>query len=151
MDDIPSKLIRSGVDGTVKALTALWQKIWEQMKWSMKWNTSLAIPYNSREASDNVRTAGPQAWPATQARCCKLRSRTEYSWTYIQLQCHNCELLDHQCHLYYNFIDFKKAFGRICHDGHWKVLIGGTIDGGFVQVIRALCDHLSSELFWTVK
>ena len=46
--------------------------------------------------------------------------------------------LEHQRSLYHNFIDFKKAFDRVCHDSLWKVLIGGTIDGGFIKVIQAL-------------
>ena len=58
--------------------------------------------------------------------------------------------LEHQRNLYHNFIDFKKAFDIVCHDGLWKVLIiviCSKNDGGFVQVIRALCDHPSSEVF----
>ena len=46
--------------------------------------------------------------------------------------------LEHQRSLYHNFIDFKKAFDRVCHDSLCKVIIGGTIDGGFIQVIQAL-------------
>ena len=47
--------------------------------------------------------------------------------------------LEHQHSLYHNFIDFKQAFGRVCHNSLWKVLIiGGTIDGGFIKVIQAL-------------
>ena len=46
--------------------------------------------------------------------------------------------LEHQRSLYHNFIDFKKAFDRVCHDSLWNVLIGGTIDGGFIKVIHAL-------------
>ena len=55
--------------------------------------------------------------------------------------------LEHQHSLYHNFIDFKKEFDRVCHDILWKVLVGGTIDGGFIKVIQALCDHPSSEVF----
>ena len=54
--------------------------------------------------------------------------------------------LEHQRNLYHEFIDFKKAPDIVCHDG----LIGGKIDGGIVQVARALCDHPSCELFWTI-
>ena len=54
---------------------------------------------------------------------------------------------EHQRDLYHNFSDFKKAFDRVCHGDPWKVLIGSTIYGGFLQVIRALCDHPSSEVF----
>ena len=46
--------------------------------------------------------------------------------------------LEHQRSLYHNFIDFKKAFDRVCHESLWKVLIGGTIDDGFINVIQAL-------------
>ena len=46
--------------------------------------------------------------------------------------------LEHQRSLYHNFIDFKKAFDRGCHDSLWKVLLGGTIDGGIIKVIQAL-------------
>ena len=46
--------------------------------------------------------------------------------------------LEHQRSLNHNFIDFKKAFDRVCHNSLWKVLIGGTIDGGFIKVIQAL-------------
>ena len=46
--------------------------------------------------------------------------------------------LEHQRSLYHNFIDFMKAFERVCHDSLWKVLSGGKIDGGFIKVIQAL-------------
>ena len=55
--------------------------------------------------------------------------------------------LEHQLSLYHNLIYFKKALDRVCHDSLWKVLIGGTIDGGFIKVIQALGDHPSSEFF----
>ena len=34
--------------------------------------------------------------------------------------------LEHQHYHYNNFIDFKKAFDRVWHDGLWKVPIGGN-------------------------
>ena len=46
--------------------------------------------------------------------------------------------LEHQRSLYHNFIDFKKAFDRVCHASLWKIRIGRTIDGGFIKVIPAL-------------
>ena len=44
MDDTPSELITNGVEGTVKALTDLGQKIWEQKKWPTEWTKSLVTP-----------------------------------------------------------------------------------------------------------
>ena len=55
--------------------------------------------------------------------------------------------LEHQHNRYHNFIYFKKSLDRVCHDGLWKVQIGGNIDGAFIQVVRDLCDDPSSELF----
>ena len=46
--------------------------------------------------------------------------------------------LEHQRSMCHNFIDFKKAFDRVCHNSLWKVLIGGATDGGFIKVIQAL-------------
>ena len=57
------------------------------------------------------------------------------------------KLIEHQGNLYHNFIDLIKALDRVWHDGLWKVLIGGKIGGGFIQVIRDRCDDPSSELF----
>ena len=64
-------------------------------------------------------------------------------------QTFNCKVIieKHQRNLYHNFIDFKKAFDRVCHGGLWKALLGSKIDGGFLQVIQALCYHPSNELF----
>ena len=67
-------------------------------------------------------------------------------------QIFNCRVtmakhLEHKRDFYHDFIDSKKAFDIVGHDGLWKVLIGSQIGGGFVQFIRALCDHHSSEVF----
>ena len=43
MDDITSELVSSGVEGTVKALTALCQNIWEQKKWPTESTKSLPV------------------------------------------------------------------------------------------------------------
>ncbi len=41
--------------------------------------------------------------------------------------------LEHQHNLYHNITYFNKPFDRVCHHGLWKVLISGTIYGGFVR------------------
>ena len=95
-------------------------------------------PYQRRNASDNL---GLQDHKVNQppkqgdASFGAARSTVE--------QIFDCRVIiakhvEHQRSLYHNFIDFKKAFDRVSNDSLWKVLIGGTIDGGFIQVIQAL-------------
>ena len=53
----------------------------------------------------------------------------------------------------HNFIDLKKAFEMVWHDGLLKVHRRFDIDGGLVQIVLVLYvyDHASSELFRTVS
>ena len=48
--------------------------------------------------------------------------------------------LEHQKELFYNFIDFKKAFDHVWHDGLWRVLNEYNIDSQLIKVIRSLYD-----------
>jgi len=58
-------------------------------------------------------------------------------------QIFNCRIiiekhLEHQKDLYHNFIDFKKAFDRVWHEGLWHVMRNYGIDENLVQTIEAL-------------
>ena len=46
--------------------------------------------------------------------------------------------------LFHNFVDFKKAFDRIWHDGLWRDLREHNIDNGLIEVIRSLYDEATS-------
>ena len=54
--------------------------------------------------------------------------------------------LQHQCNLFHNFIDFKKASDRVSHAGLWQVLRSFNIEGGLVQAIQALYENSSSAV-----
>ena len=95
-------------------------------------------PYQRRDASDNL---GLQDHKVDQS---PKEGDVSFGagWSTVE-QIFDCRViiakhLEHQRSLYHNFIDFKKAFDRVCHDSLWKVLICGTIDGGFIKVIQAL-------------
>ncbi|CAH1250101.1 Hypp8767 [Branchiostoma lanceolatum] len=67
-------------------------------------------------------------------------------------QIFNCRLiiekhLQHQRDLFHNFIDFKKAFDRVWHDGLWWVLRGFGVEEGLIQTIEALYEKASSAVF----
>ena len=66
-------------------------------------------------------------------------------------QIFNCRVLiekhlQHQNDLFHNFIDFKKAFDRVWHDGLWQVLRNFNIEEGLVQCIEALYKNASSAV-----
>ena len=46
--------------------------------------------------------------------------------------------LPHQRDLLHDFIDFEKAFDRVCHAGPWQVLRSFNIEEGLVQAIQVL-------------
>ena len=113
MDDIPSELISRVVERTMKALTALCQKIWEQNKWLTGWNKSLvmALPKEGK----------PLAMPRLQDHKLDQPPKLGDASFGAGQSIFNCRVmiakhLEHQCTLYHNFIDFKKAFDRVCHD-----------------------------------
>ena len=71
-------------------------------------------------------------------------------------QIFNCRLLiekhiQHQKDLFHNFIDFKKAFDRVWHDGLWFILRDFNIDDGLVQIIQALYAHSTSAVLQNHK
>ncbi|GFS17812.1 retrovirus-related Pol polyprotein from type-1 retrotransposable element R2 [Elysia marginata] len=55
--------------------------------------------------------------------------------------------MQHQRDLFDNFIDFKKAFDRVRHDGLWHVLRGFNIDEGLVKTIESLYMNSNSAVF----
>ncbi|GFS13192.1 endonuclease-reverse transcriptase [Elysia marginata] len=55
--------------------------------------------------------------------------------------------MQHQRDLFHNFIDFKKAFDRVWHDGLWFVLRGFNIDEGLVKTIESLYMNSNSAVF----
>ncbi|XP_052271344.1 uncharacterized protein LOC127872048 [Dreissena polymorpha] len=54
--------------------------------------------------------------------------------------------LQYQRELFHIFIDFKKGFDRVWHDGLWQVLRGFNNDEGLVKVIQELYGNASSAV-----
>ena len=64
-------------------------------------------------------------------------------------QIFNCRImmgkhLKHQRDLFHNFIDFKKAFDRVWHDGLWHALRSFGIEEGLVRIMKSLYSSASS-------
>ena len=54
--------------------------------------------------------------------------------------------LQHQKELFHDFIDFKKAFDRVWHDGLWHALCSFGIEEGLVQIMKSLYSSASSAV-----
>ena len=100
--------------------------------------TTSEYPYQRRDVSDNLGLQNHRVdQPPKQGDASFGAGRSTVE------QIFDCRViiakhLEHQRSLYHNFIEFNKAFGSVCHNSLWKVLIGGTIDGDFIKVIQAL-------------
>ncbi|PIK45030.1 hypothetical protein BSL78_18122 [Apostichopus japonicus] len=138
VDNIPAELLKSGGKELTKALTALCQKIWEEKEWPNEWMKSLVIPLPKKgnlRRCQNYRTISLISHPSKimlRVILNRLNSKAEDLLSEEQAgfragrsnteQIFNCRVLTekhlkHQHDLCHNFIDFKKAFDRVWHDG----------------------------------
>ena len=68
-------------------------------------------------------------------------------WSYGRILSHAFYRISLPSHeLFHNFIDFKKAFGRVSHEGLWRVLKQYNIDNRLIEVISSLCDEATSAV-----
>ena len=44
--------------------------------------------------------------------------------------------IEHWRKLYHNFVDFKKAFDRVWHEGLWKVMRNFNLDENIIAIIE---------------
>jgi hypothetical protein len=167
VDNVPSELLKHGGEATTAAMMALCQKIWEGKKWPKEWTQSLVIPLPKKgnlKLCQNYRTISLISHPSKvmlRIILNRLKSKAEELLADEQAgfragrstveQIFNCRVmmekhLQHQRELFHNFIDFKKAFDRVWHDGLWQVLRGFNIEEGLVQVIQELYRDASSAV-----
>ena len=51
--------------------------------------------------------------------------------------------IDHQCQVYHNCIDYKKAFDSVWHEGLWHMISSFGIGNDIIQCIKSL--YISSK------
>ena len=66
-------------------------------------------------------------------------------------QVFNCRIMaekhiQHQKNLFHNFIDFKKAFDRVWHEGLWAVLEQFGFGHDIIGLIKALYENANSSV-----
>ena len=167
VDNIPAELIKHGGTPIIDLMTTICQKIWQTKQWPTKWTQSLIIPIpkktNSRQCQNHrtislichaskimlrillnrLKHEAEEHLAEEQAGFRTGRSTVE--------QIFNCQIiiekhLQHQRDLYHNFIDFKKAFDRVWHEGLWHTLRKFNIEEGLTQTIEALYNNASSAV-----
>ena len=167
VDNVPGELLKGGGEEIVNALTTLCQQIWEQKKWPTEWTQSLVIPLpkkgNLRQC-ENHRTISLISHPSKvllRIILNRLKTKAEEIISEEQAgfrprrstveQIFNCRVLiekhlQHQKNLFHNFIDFKKAFDRVWHQGLWHVIKNYNMESGLVQMIQALYNNATSAV-----
>jgi len=167
VDNVPSELIAHGGDSIKKAFNILCQKIWNKKKWPKMWTQSLVIPLPKKgnlKQCQNYRTISLISHPSKvmlRIILNRLKGKAEEVLSEEQAgfragrstveQILNCHILiekhlEQQRELYHNFIDFKKAFDRVWHDGLWHVMRDFNVEEGLVQVIQSLYEDASSSV-----
>ena len=79
MDDITSEPVSSVMEGTVKALTALCQKIWQQKKRSTEWTKSLVIPLPKTGSLRQCQHCRNISLTSLPSKVLQVSGRTKYS------------------------------------------------------------------------
>ena len=164
--------MKQGGEVVTEVLTTLCQKIWETKQWPTEWTQSLIIPIPKKgdtRKCQNHRTISLISHPSkVMLKVIQNRLKKEAEELLAEEQAgfranrgtveqiFNCHLMiekhiDHQKDLYHNFIDFKKAFDRVWHQGLWLVLRNFNIEEGLVLMIKTLYDNASSAVLLNNK
>ena len=169
VDNIPAELLKHGGAEVTKSLTKLCQKIFENKIWPKDWTQSLIIPLPKKgntKQCQNYRTISLISHPnkvMLKIILGRLKPISEELLAEEQAgfrpgrstieQIFNCRLLiekhlQHKRELHHNFIDFKKAFDRVWHEGLWQVMRSFNIEEGLVKVIEELYNQASSAVLF---
>ena len=167
IDNVPAELLKHGGETVVSIFTKLCQKIWETKQWPKEWTQSLVIPLPKKgnlKQCQNYRTISLISHPSKillKVILKRLKSKAEELLAEEQAgfragrstteQIFNSRLiiekhLQHQRDLFHNFIDFRKAFDRVWHDGLWWVLRSFNVEEGLVRIMEALYENAESAV-----
>ena len=167
VDNIPGELLKHGGEKVINAMTLICNAIWKTRKWPHQWTESIIIPIpkkGNQKKCENYRTISlishtgkvllrvilnrlqPQVeklLAEEQAGFRPGRSTVEQIFN-LRIICEKYRELNKELH--HNFIDFKKAFDRVWHEGMWAVLEKHNISKSITDIIRALYDRSESTV-----
>ena len=167
VDNIPAELLQQGGEAIVNALLIICNKIWRTGEWPTPWTQSLVIALlknGNLKLCQNYHTISLISHPSKvmlkiilnrlkpeaekiiaeeKAGFRPGRSTTEQIFP-LGILCER--YLHHQQDLYYVFIDFKKAFGRVWHAALWASMRLYNINTNLINAIQNLYDKATSAL-----
>ena len=159
VDGIPAELIKAGGENVVARVWKLCNEIWRTEKWPEEWCKSMVVPLHKKgdmkECSnyrtialiphvcktmlnilqERLRGAVEKHLSEEQGGFRPDRSTVQQILT-IRLIAEN--VLESGQKLYHCFVDFKKAFDSVWHDGLWASLEALGVQKKLVRVIKAL-------------
>lgn len=167
VDNIQGELLKHAGPELTRILTAICQRIWVTKEWPKEWTQSLILPLPKKgnlKLCQNHRTISLISHPSKvmlRVLLNRLKRKSEEVLSEEQAgfrpkrstveQIFNIRLiiekhLQHQQDIYHNFIDFKKAFDRVWHEGLWQVMRNFNFDTNTIEVIEALYNNSSSAV-----
>ena len=166
-DNIQAELLKYGGKELVALMTSLCQKIWETKTWPDEWTRSLVIPLprkgNPRKCQNytTISLISHSSKVMLKIILNRLKNEAEGHLAEEQAgfrpgrctveQIVNCRILmekhlQHWKEVFPSFIDFKKAFDRVWHDGLWHALRCFGIEKGLVQIMKSLYSSASNAV-----
>ena len=169
VDNIPAEVVQAGGEDVITALTTICKKIWQTGEWPTPWTQSLVITFPKKDnlqQCQNYRTISLISHPSKvrlkiilnrlkpqaekiiaeeQAGFKAGRSTTEQIFN-LRILCE--KYLQHHQDLYHVFIDFKKAFDRVCHAAFWATMKKYNISTNLIQVIKNFYSKVTSAVLF---
>ena len=168
VDNIPAELILAGDNKVIDVLTTICNSIWKNGKWPTPWTQSLVITLPKRgnlQLCQNYRTISLISHPSkVMLKVIQNRQKPQAEAIIAEEQAgfragrSTCEQIfnlrvlcekyaHHQQHLYHVFIDFKKAFDRVCHEALWTTMKNYNISHDLICSIKGLYSNATSAVF----
>ena len=167
-DNIPGELVQAGGEKVIEILTLICKRIWTTGIWPKAWTQSLIINIPKKgnlKLCNNYRTISlishpikillnvilnrlrPQAENIIAEEQAGFRVGRNTSEQIFNLRMLCEKYTHHQQYLYHIFIDFKKAFDRVCHRALWATMKNYNIDHDILRAIKGLYNNSTSAVY----
>ena len=169
VDNTPAELLQAGGETMIDVPLNICNKIWQTGEWATPWTQSLVITLPKKGnllQCHNYRTISlishaskvmlnillnrltPQAETILveeQAGFRPGRRTTEPIFS-LRILCER--YLQHQQDLFHVFVDFKKAFDKVCHAALWSTMKLYNINANLIKVIESLYSKATSAVYY---
>ena len=169
VDNIPAELAQASGEAAVTAVTTIYIKIRQTGEWPYPWTQSLIITLpkkGNRQQCQNYRKIRlishpskvmlkiilnrlkPQAEKIIAEEQAGFKAGRSTKEQIFNLRILLKKYLRHQQDLYHVFIDFEKAFNRVCHAALWVTMKKYNISTNLIKVIKNLCNKATSAVLF---